>query len=65
MSTSRSNCSVIVLDEWLVVVGGYNKKPLKTVEKYNPSTKKWVTLPSLKIARANHCLVHTHSFVKT
>ena len=52
MIYARSNVVALVFDGEIFAIGGiYNEKPSCLVEKFNPLTSKWKTIPNLKVAR--------------
>ena len=57
MSCPRNSPAVTVQGEKLYVAGGYDgKKVLNTVEKYDPSEKRWSEAPSMDTAKCDFVL---------
>ena len=60
MSTAKSLHTASVINERIYVIGGYFRnqgqatKNFKTIEIYNPQTRRWIEKPDMPVARAGH-----------
>jgi len=52
MSENRVECGVVVLDDILYAIGGFNlSRSLKSVEAYTPSSGVWTTIADMHFSR--------------
>ncbi|XP_069142511.1 kelch-like protein diablo isoform X1 [Argopecten irradians] len=54
MLEPRSKCDVVELGGYIYLVGGFNLRRLKTVERYDPSTDQWTKVASMDVERSHH-----------
>lgn len=51
LNERRSGCRAVVLGNKFIVLGGWNRRILNSVEAYDSITRKWIQLPPMKSTR--------------
>ena len=60
MPTRRRSPGVAALSNKIYVTGGYDRKPMSSVDCYDPDTNTWSQVANMNCARKEHILVSVH-----
>ena len=59
LSPRARHAAILLSDGRVLILGGVNGKHLRTVECFDPMTRSWSSMPSMKVARADFAVVQS------